>query len=59
MNSDDVSRILVEIRTDKPPATPDDKEMAALRVQLTKECNAIIAAGYDVDVPHEIPDDAD
>ncbi len=56
MDSDVLSRILVEVSTGKQPATPDDAEMAAMRAQLKKECDEIVAAGYEVDVPHEVPD---
>lgn len=56
MNSDDVTRILVEVVTGKQPAVPDDDEMVAMRVQLKIECDEIVAKGGTVDVPHEIPD---
>ena len=55
MNSDDVTRILVEVATGREPATPDDDEQAAMRAQLKIECDEIVAKGGVVDVPHEIP----
>ena len=56
MNSDDVTRILVEVATGKKPAVPDTIEQAVMRIKLRRECDAIKKAGYDVDIPHEIPD---
>jgi hypothetical protein len=56
MDSDTVTRVLVEVATGKPPAVPDDAEVASLRAQLKLECDEIRAAGFDVDVPHEVPD---
>ena len=56
VHSDDVERLLVEIVTEKKPAVPDTPELAALRAQLKKECDAIVAKGGTVDIPHEVPD---
>jgi hypothetical protein len=56
MNSDVITRILVEVATGKSPAVPDDHEMKMMRAQLQLECDEIVAAGGVVDVPHEIPD---
>lgn len=56
MDSDVVTRILVEVATGKTPARPDTPEEAAMRVQLQKECEEIVARGGVVDIPHEIPD---
>lgn len=56
MDSDIITRMLVEIVTGKEPLLPDDVEMAAMRKQLQKECDEIVAAGGVVDVPHEVPD---
>jgi hypothetical protein len=55
MNSDDVTRVLVEVETGKPPAVPDTPELLMLRAKLTGECVDIRAKGGWVDVPHEIP----
>lgn len=56
MDSDIIARMLVEIVTGKEPLLPDDAEMAAMRKQLQKECDEIVASGGVVDVPHEVPD---
>lgn len=55
IDTDDLSRILVEIETGKPPAIPDTPRLMRLRAQLTLEINEIKAKGGTVDVPHEIP----
>lgn len=56
MDSDVVTRILVEVATGKTPARPDTLEEAAMRSQLTMECEEIVARGGEVEIPHEIPD---
>lgn len=55
MDSDVITRILVEIVTGKLPAMPDTAEMAAMRAQLKIECDEIVTNGGVVDIPHEIP----
>lgn len=54
MDTDDLTRMLVEISTGQAPSlrTP---EADALRAQLTRECAAIIAQGGAIDIPPEIP----
>lgn len=56
LDTDDITRILVEIVTGKMPNPPDTPEAAAMRVQLQKECDEIVAKGGVVDIPTEIPD---
>ena len=55
MDTDDVTRILVEVATGKPAPFEESAEFAAMRAQLKIECDEIIAKGGTVDVPHEIP----
>jgi hypothetical protein len=55
IHSGDIQRVLLEILTKVPPATPDTPELAALRAQLKLECDEIIANGEDVEVTSEIP----
>lgn len=55
IDSDDISRMLVEITTGKEPAIPDTPEFAAMRAQLQKECDEIRAKGFEVEIPFEIP----
>lgn len=56
IHTDDINRLLVEIVTGKPPAVPDDAELAAMRAQLQKECDEIKARGGEIEIPFEVPD---
>jgi hypothetical protein len=56
VDTDDLNRMLVEIVLKKPLTREDTAEEAAMRAQLTKECNEIVARGGVVDIPHEVPD---
>lgn len=55
MDSDIITRMLVEIATGKEPARKDTPEEAKVRRQLKIECDAIAASGGFIDVPSEIP----
>jgi len=55
IDSDDISRMLVEIVA-KKPHTMTGPEAEAMYAQLEKECDEIRARGLDVDVPYEVPD---
>jgi hypothetical protein len=55
IHSGDIQRVLLEVLTKVPPTTPDTPELAALRAQLTLECDKIAANGEDVEITSEIP----
>jgi hypothetical protein len=55
MDTDEMTRILVEVTTGKPPAKPDTVEFAVMRKKLKREVDEIRAKGGTVLVPHEIP----
>lgn len=53
LHSEELSLMLREITLKLPP-TLKTPEANAMRTQLTKECEAIVARGMVVDIPSEI-----
>ena len=56
LSSDNIERIGVEVATGKPPAKPDDADMAELRASMQKTHEKAVALGGSLMVHFEYPD---
>jgi hypothetical protein len=55
MNTEQMTKILLEVSNGKKPPTHESEDAAVVRAKLQAEVEAIRAKGGIVDVPRELP----